>query len=380
MDERLLRVVITGGGTSGHVLPGIAIAEMLEDRGVLAENIHFVGANRGIDESILRTTKYRYTLLSVLGLRRSFGLQGARHNLAMLKKLLAARSQMKTLFREWKPNVVVSVGGYASVPAMSAAKAAGIPRVVVSYDSRPGLATRVQARSATVVTKATEDSGLESAVLVGAPVRRQLRVLRRNDYRNEARQKFGFLESDFVVAVVGGSLGSGLLNDVVSELAEGTPHERDALKNVLWYHIAGERFKNAIPPGPRHRVVGYENDMASVYCAADLVIARAGASTVAEITTLGVPSILIPWAGAADNHQEQNARGLLHSNATVMIRESDVTTERLRAEIARLATHPNDRDDLARNAFALGALHREGKLGEVIGTVAMKDFRHEKNT
>jgi UDP-N-acetylglucosamine--N-acetylmuramyl-(pentapeptide) pyrophosphoryl-undecaprenol N-acetylglucosamine transferase len=380
LDERLLRVVIAGGGTSGHVLPGIAIAEMLEDRGVLAENIHFVGANRGIDESILKATKYHYTLLSVLGLRRSFGLQGARHNLAMLKKLLAARSQMKTFFRNWSPNVVVSVGGYASVPAMSAAKAAGISRVVVSYDSRPGLATRVQARSATVVTKATEDSGLKSAVLAGAPVRRQLRVLRRNDYRNEARQKLGFLETDFVVAVVGGSLGSGLLNDVVSELAEGTPHEQDALKNVLWYHIAGERFQNAIPPGPRHRVVGYESDMASVYCAADLVIARAGASTVAEITTLGVPSILIPWAGAADNHQEHNARGLLRSNATVMICEDDVTTERLRAEIARLATHPNDRDALARNAFALGALHREGKLGEVIGTVAMKDFRHEKNT
>ena len=380
MNDRAVRVVIAGGGTSGHVLPGVAIAEMLEDRGVLPENIHFVGANRGVDESILKATKYPYTLLSVLGLQRSISLRGILHNLKMVKKFVSARIQMKEFFRDWRPNVVVSVGGYASVPAMSAAKAANIARVVVSYDSRPGLATRVQSRSATVVTKATEDSHLKSAVLAGAPVRRQLRVLRRNEHRSEARQKLGILDTDFVVAVVGGSLGSGLLNDVVGKIATGATNDHDDLKNVLWYHIVGERFVSSVPSGPRHRVVGYENDMASVYCAADLVVARAGASTVAEIATLGVPSILIPWAGAADNHQEHNARGLTRFNAAVMILEADVTVDRLRSEIVRLATHQKEREDLARNAFALGELHREGKLGEVIGTVAMKEFHREKNT
>lgn len=380
LDERGLRVVIAGGGTSGHVLPAVAIAEMLEDKGLLPENIHFVGADRGIDESILQTTKYRYTLLSVLGLRRSLGVHGMRHNLRMVKKLVVAREQMKTFFSEWKPHVVVSVGGYASVPAMSAAKAVGVARVVVSYDSRPGLATRVQARTATVVTKATHDSSLRSAVLAGAPVRRQLRLLRRDECRSEARQKFGFEDSEFVVAVVGGSLGSGLLNDVVGELATIAIGDDDVFKNVVWYHVVGERFLDNVSAGPRHRVIGYENDMAGMYCAADLVVARAGASTVAEITSLGVPSIVIPWADAADNHQEHNARGLVKSKAAVMILEAEVTTARLRGEIERLMTNHDDRNELAHNAFMAGAIHREGKLGEVIGTVALEEFRREKNT
>lgn len=379
MNEKNLRVVIAGGGTSGHVLPAVAIAEMLEDSGWSPENIHFVGSERGIDEVVLKTTKYSFTLLSVLGLRRSFGIGGIRHNLRMGKKLFAARAQMKSFFREWKPNVVVSVGGYASVPAMSAAKAAGIARVVVSYDSRPGLATRVQARSATVVTKATHDSSLRSAVLAGAPVRRHLRLLQREECRVEARQRLCFEDSDFVVAVIGGSLGSGLLNDVVGQLAASTTPDTDALKNVAWYHVVGERFLGKVSAGPRHRVIGYENDMASMYCAADLVVARAGASTIAEITTVGVPSIVIPWAGAAGNHQEHNARGLAKSHATVMILEAEVTVTRLRTEIERLMTHHEERNNLACNAFEAGTIHRGGKLGEVIGTVAMEDFRHKKN-
>ena len=265
MNEKSLRVVIAGGGTSGHVLPAVAIAEMLEDRGLSPDHIHFVGADRGIDESILKTTKYPYTLLSVVGLRRSLGIRGMRQNLQMVKKLLAARAQMKSFFTEWKPNVVVSVGGYASVPAMLAAKATGVARVVVSYDSRPGLATRVQARSATIVTKATHDSSLRSAVLAGAPVRRQLRLLQREECRGEARQKLGFEEPDFVVAVVGGSLGSGLLNDVVGQIAASTTSDTDALKNVVWYHIVGERFLSKVVASPRHRVNGYENEMERIY-------------------------------------------------------------------------------------------------------------------
>jgi len=138
-------VVITGGGTSGHVLPAIAIAEMLEERGVDPADIHFVGTVRGIDGRLLGDTEYPYTLLPVTGLRRSAKPPAIAANMGMVLRQFAARRRCIALLREPRPDVVVSVGGYGSLAAMHAARRLGIRTVVVSYDSRPGLATRRQA-------------------------------------------------------------------------------------------------------------------------------------------------------------------------------------------------------------------------------------------
>jgi UDP-N-acetylglucosamine--N-acetylmuramyl-(pentapeptide) pyrophosphoryl-undecaprenol N-acetylglucosamine transferase len=211
------RVVIAGGGTSGHVLPALAIAEMLEDHGFLPENIHFVGTLRGIDAELLADTEYPHTLLAVTGLRRSLSLASLRHNIEMIRAQRRALRSMLRFMRDWQPDVVVSVGGYGSLAPMSAASRLGIKTVVVSYDSRPGLATKRQARGATVVTRADNSSPLEDAVVAGAPVRRSLRELDIAAYRSEARSRLGLPVDAFVVGVVGGSLGSGLLNEAVGD-------------------------------------------------------------------------------------------------------------------------------------------------------------------
>ncbi|MFM7410399.1 MAG: UDP-N-acetylglucosamine--N-acetylmuramyl-(pentapeptide) pyrophosphoryl-undecaprenol N-acetylglucosamine transferase, partial [Actinomycetota bacterium] len=136
----MTRVVITGGGTSGHVLPAIAIAEMLEERGIAVHDIHFVGTVRGIDGRLLGETEYTHTLLPVTGLKRSLSPSAVAANVGMASRLAAARRRCTALLRELRPDVVVSVGGYGSLAAMSAARRLGIRTVVVSYDSRPGLA------------------------------------------------------------------------------------------------------------------------------------------------------------------------------------------------------------------------------------------------
>ena len=194
-------VVITGGGTSGHVLPAIAIAEMLEDRGVSASDIHIIGTVRGVDGQILGDTEYPHTLLPVTGLARSLRPRALFGNLASAARLVAARRRCRALLADLRPDIVVSVGGYGSLAAMHAARRLGIRTVVVSYDSRPGLATRRQAKHADTVTVADPTSPLENAILTGAPVRRAVRGLDRPTARIRARALLGLPADGFVVEI-----------------------------------------------------------------------------------------------------------------------------------------------------------------------------------
>ncbi len=356
-------VVITGGGTSGHVLPAIAIAEMLEERGVSASDIHIIGTVRGVDGQILGDTEYPHTLLPVTGLGRSLRPRAVVGNLGSAVRLAAARRRCRALLAELRPDIVVSVGGYGSLAAMDAARSLGIRTVVVSYDSRPGLATRRQAQHADTVTVADPTSPLDDAILTGAPVRRAVRGLDRGAERNRARVLLGLPDDAFVVGVMGGSLGSGLLNDIVDSLATNPP---DDLRDVWWYHVTGPRFARSDSAGERHIRVPYQHDITAMYAACDMLVTRAGASTVAEIATVGIPAVIVPWAGAAENHQEHNARQLSAVGAAVLVAESELSVGRLAAEIAGLRTDTARRDRLAVAARAVGEIHRGSLLVDAI--------------
>ena len=356
-------VVITGGGTSGHVLPAIAIAEMLEERGIDPADIHFVGTVRGIDGQLLGDTEYPYTLLPVTGLQRSLRPRAIVANLGMVLRQVAARRHCVTLLRELRPDVVVSVGGYGSLAAMHAAKRLGIRTVVVSYDSRPGLATRRQASHANTVTVADPTSPLVGATVTGAPVRRAIRMLDRASERRRSRELLGLAHDAFVVGVVGGSLGSGILNDAVRTLASEPPHD---FEGVVWYHVTGPRFADNDGAPGRRISVAYQNDMAALYAACDVVVTRAGASTVAEIATVGIAAIIVPWAGAAENHQEHNARQLSVPGAAVMLAEAELSPARLADEVRALKDDASRRDRMARAARTLGEAHRGGALVDAI--------------
>jgi UDP-N-acetylglucosamine--N-acetylmuramyl-(pentapeptide) pyrophosphoryl-undecaprenol N-acetylglucosamine transferase len=365
------RVVICGGGTSGHVLPAVAIAEMLEDEGLNPRDIHFIGTQRGIDENILSQTLYPFTLLNVIGAKHQLTPRAVLHNVRMLLLMRRATRDACNVMRDFAPHVVVSVGGYGSLAPMQAAQKMGIPTVVVSYDSQPGLATKRQARNANVVTKSHPHSPLSNAVLVGAPIRRHLRLAGKNEInpsvKDVARVALGIPLNQFVVVVMGGSLGSALLNDVTAQLRSA-----EQLKSVFWYLIAGSRYleNDTQPKMPNCIQVGYETRIQEVYQAADLVVSRAGASTIGEISTLGVASILVPWARAADNHQEQNARLLSEVGAAVLITEEEFSAQKAEEVISELVQHPEKLAELRKNAYLAGELNRRAELGSLIATVA----------
>ena len=360
--------VVTGGGTSGHVLAALAVADALVARGHDRASIHYVGATRGVEQRLLPPTGYDYTLLDVVGLQRSLSIR----NLAFFPKLVASTWRARRLIRKLSPKVIVNVGGYASFPATAAAMLSRVPYVVVSYDRRPGLVSKLMARRAAGSAVAFDGSPLPRAELTGAPIRQEVINIDRTRDREDARSQLDLPHDRFVFAVVGGSLGARRLNEVVSETIERLADRRD----LAIYHVVGERhLPDAAPArdgshGIMYRVLGYEDRMPLLYAAADLMMTRAGAATIAELATAGMPAILVPWPGAAENHQVDNARELSDHHGAVLIEERDLTADRLIAELAELITNPVELAAMSSASAAIGERHRGTGLVDLIERVA----------
>jgi UDP-N-acetylglucosamine:LPS N-acetylglucosamine transferase len=360
--------VVTGGGSAGHVLPALAIAEALVDAGHEPSEIHYVGAARGLETTLLPATPFPHTFLDVVGLQRELNLPNIRRNAAFLPKLATARRAGVRLLRELRPAVVVSVGGYASVPAVLAARRLGIPVVVVSYDRRPGRASALTARIAAATAVAYADSPLPRAVVTGAPLRRRILTADRARDRDGARERLGLPADRFVIAVTGGSLGSAALNAAVVDYV--TQHADDATLAVR--QVVGERFVAAVPvvagTGVLHQVVGYDERVEDLYTACDLLVGRGGASTVAEAAVTGTPAILVPWSGAAEDHQTANVRWLADQGGAILLPEAQLAE--LGTHIDRLRADDDARVELGVAAARAGEQHRGGSLAELVERVA----------
>jgi UDP-N-acetylglucosamine--N-acetylmuramyl-(pentapeptide) pyrophosphoryl-undecaprenol N-acetylglucosamine transferase len=331
-----------------------------------------VGCTRGIETRLLPETPYPHTFYDVVGFQRSL----SRRNLAFAPKMWSARREAVALLRWLDPKVVVTVGGYASMPAVFAARKLGVPVVVVSYDFVPGRASQLAARSAAACAVAFEDSRLPNATVTGAPVRQAILTLDRTRDRTSARRRLGVPEDRFLVAVMGGSLGSGVLNAAIARYASA--HRND--DGLAIRQVAGERFVDEIAivassgsNGLLHQLVGYEDDMSSVYAAADVLVGRGGASTVHEVAATGIPAILIPWSGAADDHQTENVRWLSDAEGAVLMTETVLAADpsHLGDAIERLRDDAETRGRLSEAASRRGEVHRSGALASLVERVAL---------
>jgi undecaprenyldiphospho-muramoylpentapeptide beta-N-acetylglucosaminyltransferase len=359
--------VVTGGGTAGHVLPALAVAEALVAKGHAPATIHYVGASRGVETRLLPETPFPHTFYDVVGFQRRL----TRRNLAFVPKLVKSARAATRLLRDLRPRVVVSVGGYASVPAVLAARRLRIPVVVVSYDRFPGRASRLAARRAAACAVAFADSPLPRAMVTGAPVRRAvLDVDRRRDSAT-ARAVLGMPPDRFVVAVMGGSQGSGVLNEAVAAMLDASAADR----GLAIRHVVGERFLNAASAprdgrsGVLYQPIGYEPQMPLVYAAADLLIGRGGASTVHEVAVTGIPSILVPWSGSAEDHQTANVGWLADSGAALLLPEGRIGE--LAQVVDRLRSDTAAREAMGDKARVMGEVHRSGALADLVEAVAL---------
>lgn len=367
--------VIAGGGTAGHVVPALAIAEQLVERGRSTRSIAFVASRRAIDAQLLGDTEHPRLFLDVDGLQRSLSPRAVWRTLTALPKLVIATAVATRQLRTWRPKVVVSVGGFASEPAVRAARALGVPVVVVSYDQHPGLATRRQAKKAAAVVVAFAGSRLPGAKHAGAPVRNDVRRLVRtvsltDPARLKAAEVFGIDHTRRIIVAMGGSLGSQTVNAAV----EGWVHNNSSRSDVAVLHLAGERFVSEakslnVPNGLQYVRRASHMKMSDVWQIADVVVCRAGASTVAELVAVGAPAVVIPWKDAADDHQRTNAKWLQDAGAAVIVDETEIAS-RFENELSRIVDDAVSRERLTAKAYALGALNRSSAIASIIESAA----------
>lgn len=368
MSSTEVFAVVTGGGTSGHVVPAIAILELLQDAGHAPQSLRYVGSRRGIEKTLMKDLIFECEYLPISGLQRSASFKSVLRNALLPQAIARSYLQAYRLIRQWKPAVVVSVGGYASSPMAFAARLSGVSLVCVSYDRTPGLATRRQAKHATSVAAAFDGSPLPGAVVTGAPVRREIRELDVATRRVNARLALGVPQDCIMFTVVGGSLGSTVLNDNIERILHALG-EQQANSTAL-YHVCGQRHIVQLAPhapsGVWYSRVAYETRMTDLLAATDVMICRAGASTIAEIAAVGVATILVPWENASENHQQLNAAWLHDQGAALVVNESDLATGALTDAIFSLLKNPLERQNLATAARNCGELHRGTTLSDVI--------------
>jgi UDP-N-acetylglucosamine--N-acetylmuramyl-(pentapeptide) pyrophosphoryl-undecaprenol N-acetylglucosamine transferase len=325
-------IVITGGGTGGHIYPMQAIAEQLIAHGVEASELRFVGSRRGQERTLLASSGIELTLLPGRGLRRSFSPDAARQNIGAVIGLLAAMAVALVKVRRWRPSVVVSVGGYASFATSFAAVLWRRPLVLVELDATPGAAQRVLARFA-VKQCCAFPTNATNAVVTGAPVRDEvLNIDRSPNARFDARASAvpPIEASRAVVVVMSGSLGSTRVNRAVLELAGRWSNRRD--RTII--HVTGQRDYDMVSrerpttDGLDYRIVAFA-DMKANWSLCDVAICRAGAMTLNELTILAIPSILVPLPGAPGDHQTQNALLVVEAGGARLVVDADCNGAKL---------------------------------------------------
>jgi undecaprenyldiphospho-muramoylpentapeptide beta-N-acetylglucosaminyltransferase len=359
--------VLAGGGTAGHVHPALAIADALVEKGHERAAIQFIGARRGMESRLVPAHAYPITVLDVHGFDRRKTPRSVLANAGAALRLVVATMRCLRLFGWMRPRVVVSVGGYASLPPVLAALLRRIPVVTVSYDAVPGRATRLAARFAAASAVAFPSSSLPRHVVTGAPLRGAIVAVDPERDRASARGRLGLPSDRFVLLVVGGSLGSGRLNDVT----RGFVADRLACADLAVRHVSGTRDEGPELPASSgddrivYQPVRYEDDMPTAYAAADAVLARAGATTVAELAALGLASILVPWPLAAEDHQTANARVLADVGGAILVPDDEFDADRLAAEVDRLVD-PDTRAKVRDAAASIGRRDGAARVASLV--------------
>ncbi len=343
--------IVTGGGTAGHVLPALAIADAIVAAGHPKSAVHYVGSERGIEAHLVPPTGYSMTLLPGRGIQRRLALA----NLAAVGGLLVAMVRALGLVRRLRPQVVVAVGGYASVAVALAAWVRRVPLVVAEQNAMPGAANRLIARWAKVSAVSFPGTPLPRAVVTGNPVRPEIAAIDPNRDMDAARAAFGVRQGRRLLLVFGGSLGALRINRAV---LEALPRWSDR-EDLVVHHVIGTRdwdaLSAAVPTGLGvldYRPVRYEEHMPAALAAADLAVCRSGSGTCFELAAAGLPSVVVPSPFVTADQQTHNAMPLVQAGAAVLVPDAALDGSRLVAEVDALLADDDRRAAMSRAARA----------------------------
>lgn len=359
MDYKAIRVIISGGGTGGHIFPAVSIANKLKELNPDTE-ILFVGAEGKMEMEKVPAEGYRIVGLPMVGMQRSFSMKNLMNNLTLPFRVLGSIRRAKAIIRDFKPDVAVGVGGFASAPLLWAASGMKIPCVIQEQNGFAGLTNKLLGGRVQSICVAYE--GMEKffpadkIVLSGNPIRAAVSQPATPAMKAEAMEYYHLDPAKKHLFVVGGSLGSGTLNRAMKHwIQDGCPEGGGV--EVIWqcgkyYKKEIDAFMAAHPDGKGIVHYDFIARMDLAYAAADVVISRSGASTVSELCAMGKATVFVPSPNVAEDHQTHNAMALVRKDAALLVKDSDAVDELLPTALALLES-PERRAQLEKNALGM---------------------------
>ena len=368
-----MKVIFTCGGTAGHVNPALALAGYMRERDA-STDILFVGAERGLERELLAHTDYPFRAVNISSFHRSLKPAEVRHNLVSIRNLAHAEREANAILDDFRPDLIVGTGGYASYPLVRYGAKAGIPAAVHESNIVPGLTTRQLEPYCERIMVGFEDCRThykhpEKVVVTGTPVRGDFFALT----KAQAKEKLGLNDGRALIVSFWGSLGSASMNRTMAEFL-ALESAREPFRHIhgvgglCWERMQGWLKEYGVDPTahPALDVREYIYDMATVMRAADLVICRAGASTLSELTALGVPAVLVPSPNVTNHHQEKNAALLGDHGAALVLPEEGLDGKRLFAAAAGILNNPQRMETMSRNMAALGVRDATRRIYETV--------------
>ena len=368
--KKNIRIIISGGGTGGHIFPAVSIANAIKEQHPEAE-ILFVGAEGRMEMQRVPAAGYQIIGLPVAGFDRKHLLK----NISVLIKLMKSQIKARRIIKEFKPDAAVGVGGYASGPTLKVAGSMGIPTLIQEQNSYAGVTNKLLAKKACKICVAYEGMerffDKEKIILTGNPVRQNL--LNQQMSREDAIRSFNLDPTKKTVLIVGGSLGARTINNCV---LNGLDQIRQSGVQFIWqtgkFYINEAKEKVGQAENyPMLHTTDFITDMAAAYSAADLVISRAGAGSISEFCLLGKPVILVPSPNVAEDHQTKNALALVAKDAALYIKDAEASEKLLKTAIETVQ-QPETLKKLSTNIAKLAFKDSANTIAEEVWKLALK--------
>ncbi|WP_314853319.1 undecaprenyldiphospho-muramoylpentapeptide beta-N-acetylglucosaminyltransferase [uncultured Granulicatella sp.] len=361
-----MRVVVSGGGTGGHIYPALAFMRYLEKQ----EEVEYlyIGTKRGLESKIVPQAGYAFESIKIEGLKRSLSLENLKTAYYMVTSVIKARKILK----EFKPDVVIGTGGYVCAPVLFAASLLKIPTIIHEQNSVAGVTNKFLAKWVNKIAICFEDvkkdfaSYSDKVVLTGNPRGQEVVEIKKNP---EYLASIGVQTDLPIVVIFGGSRGSERMNEVFVEALEGFADKNYHVIMVtgeVHYDKINNQITNSEKSLPNVSVFPYIKDMPQLFQNVDLVVCRSGATTLTELTALGLASILIPSPYVTNNHQEANARSLVDQGAASMILEKELNAQTMLAEIDDILLDSHKKEAMAASAKKMGITDASSRLTSMI--------------
>ncbi len=367
-----MRILFAAGGTGGHINPALAVAGEIRERYPDAE-ILFVGTREKMEARLVPAAGFDFTTIKISGFQRQLTPENIIRNIKTVWYLLTCSRRVRRIIKDFKPDVVVGFGGYVSGPVVRMAAKMGIPTAIHEQNAYPGITNKTLAKQVdrVMLTAAEAEKYLSAknpVLVTGLPVRGEM--LRAD--RDISRSELGIKDSQKLVLSMGGSLGAATINNAMVDIIADNVKRED----LYFLHATGQyglwvpdklREKGVDPEGTANlEIREYINDMHRCMASADIVICRAGASTLSELQAMGKASILIPSPNVAENHQYHNAMALVNKNAALILEEKEFTKEKMQELFASLADDDANRKSIEAAAKAMSTNDAKQKIADCI--------------